>query len=375
MRDIKSKKILLRIDINSPVINHDIIISERFKAHARTITKLSEQEARIILLAHQGRKREKDFIPLKKHAKELSKLCKKEIRYVDDIYGKDAITAINELHDGEIILLKNTREMNIETDKIDFSKTHFVKNLSKLADMFVLDAFSVSHRAHASVVGFVGAIPCFQGPNLSNEVEKLNKLKKPKKPFIMILSGEKPEEIIMVIESFGKKAQNIILCGLVGELLWRRCGLDFGKKNKVLDNYDAMGFRKNKKIIIPKDFILENKSIATIKDLPSKLNTMDIGPQTIKLVKQKIKKSKTILMKGPLGFTEKGFTNSTKEILSAIKNTKCESIIGGGHLTTALFELGFSEKDFTHVSLGGGALIEFLSGKKLPGITLIPDKL
>lgn len=376
--NLLNKKILLRVDLNAPVEKGKIIPTERFEAHAETIKLLSGKGAKIILLAHQGRKGEKDYLDsLCQHAIILSKLCNKKIKYVNDLYGKTAKSVIEKMNSGEIILLKNARSMKNETnEKMNHSETAFVKTLSKIADIFVLDAFSVAHRDHASVTGFVNSIPCFQGPNLSKEIESLKTLSRPEKPFTMILCGAKIDEIRTLMQNLGKKANYILLYGALGEAVVRSRGVNFGKKNEFLDTYDYSQINLNEhNIILPKDFVLENRKTIRISDLPTKLLTKDIGKETIKEARSIIKKSKTILMKGPAGFTEEGFVQGTKAILKAIKESKAESIIGGGHLTTAIKELKFKNTDFTHVSLGGGSLVEFLSGRKLPGVEKIKDKL
>ncbi|PIO00391.1 phosphoglycerate kinase [archaeon CG10_big_fil_rev_8_21_14_0_10_43_11] len=374
--DVFGKLLLVRVDLNAALLNKKIIVSKRFKAHANTIKDLQKKGARIVLLAHQGRKGGTDFISLTQHARALSKLTGTRVTYVDDLYGKKAQRAINSLQNGQAILLKNTRTMSNETKEgQDFSKTRFVQTLSKYADAFVLDAFSVAHRAHASVVGFVGVIPCFQGPNVWREIEALEKLKKPQKPFVMILSGAKSDELVDVMHALGKNADAVILCGVMGELYWKKKGIVFGKKDAFLEAYDLKELQLSKKIIMPKDFVLEDTRVVRVENLPVEQNTMDVGPLTIADIKAQIARAKTVLMKGPLGFTEKGFVRATKQTLQALKASPATSIIGGGHLTTALEECGFLDSDFTHVSLGGGSLVKYLSDKSLPGVVRIPSKL
>ncbi len=370
-------KILLRVDFNCAVVKGRIIPSRRMKLHAGTVKGLLAKGNSIVLLSHQGRKGDKDFLPLKQHAKTFSKMLGKSVKYIPSVYGKKALDAIDSLKSGEVLLLENVRTINEETKN---PNAKYVKILSKHVDAFMNDAFSVSHRAHASVVGFKKYLPSYRGPLLERELSALKKfVDSPKKPVVYILGGMKVEENLEVAENILKKnkCDYILACGVFGELLLLATGIDLGaktvwlKKNysKLIERAIKLYRKFNEKIVMPIDLAFEarkKRREAIVEKLPGAFIVKDIGRKTLMLFGAYIDEAKTIIIKGPAGaFEEKNFSYGTKKLLELVVDSKANSLVGGGHIATAISALGFAEEDFTYLSTGGGSLIEYLSGKKL----------
>ncbi|MBU2639251.1 MAG: phosphoglycerate kinase [Nanoarchaeota archaeon] len=359
--NFKNKKVLVRIDLNSDYVNKKIILNQRYKASSITIKELKKKKAKIILLAHQGRPKQRDFTSLEQHCKLLNKFVK--VKFIDDIIGEKAIEAINNLKNGDVILLDNIRKLKDEF-KGNFSNK-FVRTLSKITDIYVNDAFSVSHRKQASVVGFPKVMKHCIGRTMEKELRYLSKLRL--RNALFILGGAKPEDNIELLNN----RRRILSCGLFGQLCRISTGVNFGAQNKFLKKKIGI-VKKNKlkNVEMPMDFAVRvngKRKELLLSDFPSKYEIFDIGEITIKRYKEEIKKAEVVFMKGPAGeCAMKPFCKGTREILKAISRGKCFSIIGGGHLSDAAAKLGIRKID--HISLSGGALLEFVAGKKLPGV-------
>jgi len=324
--NVKGKKVLLRVDLNSGICNGKVLDSPRFKEHAKTINELKKRKAKVIILAHQGRPSKSDFLGLKQHARILNKYTK--IKFVQDIIGKKAIRMINGLKPGEALLLDNVRKLKSEfTPGV---KNKFVETLSGLSDIYVQDALSVCHRKQTSIVSFPKKMPAYVGNVLRGELKALSKMKNPKKPIVYVLGGVKVKDYLGLI----KKAKK--------------------EKSKVLGN----GLLKSKGVIPPLDYVG---------------NFQDIGPKTIKEYSKTLKNVRTIFMKGAMGKIEiKKFQKGTLSMLKAIaSNKKAFKLIGGGSLVTLIKEARINTKEFSYISLSGGALIKYLAGEKLPGLEVL----
>ena len=391
--DVKGKTVLLRVDFNSPVDpdTKKILDDTRIKAHAETtIKELSEKGAKVVILAHQGRPGEPDFISLEQHTKRLSEILGKPVRYIDDLYGEEAKRAIRELKPGEIIVLKNTRTYPYERKSKppeEHAKSDFIKELASLADLFVNDAFSAAHRSHASVVGFTAVLPSVAGRIMERELKALARvLESPEKPCIFILGGAKADDSLKISQYVldNNIADYILTGGITGHLFLAATGVDLGRPNmaflekqKVLDLIPGIKELMAKypgKIKVPADVAIEidgeRKEIST-KDLPTEYPIYDIGTETIKEYSRIIGEAKSIVVSGPPGVYEREeFRKGTKEILEAVANSKAFSLVGGGHTVAAVQELGLADK-MSYISTAGGALIEFLMGSKLPGVVAL----
>ncbi len=382
-RNFNKKKVLVRIDINSPIKNKKIQDVSRIKEHAITISELCRKGAAVVVLAHQGRPKEFDFISLSKHARILSRFVKRKVRFVSDVCGKKAIDKINKLKKGQILLLENVRFLPEEVNPPkDFKTTQLVSNLSPLFDYFVMDAFSVAHRSAPSMQGFAKVLLVLAGRVMEKELTSLKKLDKIKKPYVFILGGAKPDDLILLFEN--KKVDYFLIGGVLAEIFYIAKGIDIGVKKKFLRDHGYLKsigllepYLEDKRIILPVDFAFEKTGRRTemsVVYMPYKYPIYDIGEKTQEIFIDMIRKAKTVYIKGPLGMYEKkGFGKGSNVVFGAVAKSKAFSILGGGH-TLSFIDKSIGTKKFSYVSLAGGALLEYLAGKKLPGIEILKKK-
>ncbi|HIE18764.1 TPA: phosphoglycerate kinase [Candidatus Bathyarchaeota archaeon] len=391
--NVEGKTVLVRVDFNSPVDpeTKKLLDDTRIRAHAETTLKeLSEKGAKVVVLAHQGRPGDPDFIPLEQHAERLGEVLGKPVKYVDDLYGEEARQAIRELKNGEILVLKNTRtypdERRSKTPE-EHAKSEFIKKLAPLADLFVNDAFSAAHRSHASVVGFTAVLPSVAGRIMERELKALSRvLESPEKPCVFILGGAKADDSLKISQYVLKNniADYVLTGGITGHLFLAATEVDLGKSNmellekqKVLDLIPGI---KNLmaehpgKIKVPIDVAVEvggKRKELPVKDLPTEYPIFDIGTETIEEYSEIIKEAKSIVISGPPGVYEREeFLKGTKGILEAVAESGAFSLVGGGHTVAAVQELGLNDK-MSYISTAGGALIEFLMGSKLPAVVAL----
>jgi phosphoglycerate kinase len=327
---------------------------------------------------------------LKQHAEILGKILKKPVKYVDDLYGEKAKKAIKGLKSGEILVLENVRTFPGETKDgtpEEHAKTELVKNLAPLADLFVNDAFAAAHRSHVSMVGFTAVLPSLAGRIMERELKSLSKvLENPEKPCIFILGGAKADDSLEISKYvLDKEIANYVLTGgVVGQVFLAAKGIDLGKPNMdYLEKKELMSFLPGIKELIqkypdriktPVDVAVEVKGKRkeiSVKELPTEYSTYDIGAKTVEDYANIIRKAKSIVISGPMGVYEnKEFSFGTKKILEQIASSKAFSLAGGGHTISAIEEFGLTKK-ISYISTAGGALIEFLMGKKLPGVVAL----
>ncbi len=368
--NFKSKRVLLRIDINSPVKGKRVMLSKRIKESSRTIKELKKKRARVVLLAHQSRPGKKDFISLKQHAKLLSRFT--EVNFVRDVMGKKAINAITKLKDGEVLLLDNVRFVKEEFNPS--KKNKLVRKLLPFFDIYLNDAFSVSHRKHTSVVSFARVLDSGIGRVMEHELRSLDKVSL--KIDLFILAGGKIEELISLLNNLPSNS-NVLACGLFGQTCVIGKGYDLGRQNTVLKEqlkYLPKLKRHLRKIETPVDFAVKVKGERVelkLEDFPSRRVIFDIGKETIRKYIKSIRKAGNIFMKGSAGYCEDPmFCKGTIRLLKEISK-RPYSVVGGGHLTSIMKRLNISENKFNLVSLSGGALVDYISGKKLPGIEVL----
>ena len=361
--DFEGKTVLLRCDLNSDVKNKKLLKSERIKEASITIKELKKKRARIVIVSHQGRPGEEDFISLKQHCKQLNKYTK--VNFVGDIIGEKAEKAIKKLKNGEAILLENIRNLKEEfTPKKGNKISNF---FARLCDIYVNDAFSVCHRKQTSIL-----LPNYikkgcAGRTLEREVKALQKIKL--KNTLYILGGAKPEDNIKLLGG-----HKVLSCGLFGQV----CLINKGKKLGEQENYLKkrgvfIKISKNKlrKVETPVDFAVDvnGRKEILLSGFPNKHEIFDIGSETQKKYIKEIKNASAIYMKGPAGdCSKKGFSNGTFSILKAIANSRAFSVIGGGHLSDAIEASKIDKRKFGHISLSGGALLNYIAGEKLPGL-------
>jgi len=388
--DFSGKTTLVRVDFNSPLDPNTKRIQDdsRIRAHAPTIRELSEKGAKVVVLAHQGRPGDPDFSTLEEHTKVLSNiLAKTPVRYVNDIFGEKAQSAIRQLKKGEVLVLENVRVFPSETDKKtveEHTKSELVAKLAPLAQVFVNDAFAAAHRAHASTVGFTPVLPTVAGRLMEKELDALERATKTTaKPCVYVLGGAKADDAAKISDYvLGQGiADQVITGGVIANLFLQATGRDLGPKNrdylreKELEQYTPQIKEILKKyggrVVLPEDLAVEvggKRKEIDVSKLPTDHPIFDIGPKSIAKYCDIISKAKTIVINGPMGVYENDeFLPGTKRVFEAIAKSKAFSIAGGGHTVAALEKLSLA-KGISYVSSGGGALMEYLSGKKLPAV-------
>jgi phosphoglycerate kinase len=339
------------------------------------------------MASHQGRVGNKDYIGMEKHAKVLQSLISRKIKYVDDIMGASAQNEIKKLNDGEILLLDNLRlcaEENYEFSNSDAENTIMIKRLAKLFDVCVLDSFPSAHRAHPSIVGFSNLIPVCAGRIVEREIKKLDEIMSVSKaPHVIILGGKKVDDrleaIRLLIEN--GSAEHVLLTGLIASVFLRAQGrikssLGIKREEEIVTRAHTLIGEYPDVFSTPVDVAIEKNGKRVeldIRELNKDDQIFDLGPKTIQHYSKIISSAGTVFISGPAGFFEKsGFDYGTKALLESVSNSMATTIVSGGHLTSALKKFGLAEK-ITHISTAGGALVRYLTGRKLPMIQSLEE--
>ncbi|MDO5717852.1 MAG: phosphoglycerate kinase [Tissierellia bacterium] len=388
--DFKDKRALVRVDFNVPMskdVEGEIADDVRIRAAMPTINYLLDQGASVVLMSHLGRPKGEanPKFSLAPVAKRLSELLGKEVKFLksDTVVDEGIIEKAKELKPGDIALLENTRYRS-EEEKND---PDFAKELAKLGDIYVNDAFGTSHRAHASNVGVSKILPSAVGKLVEKEISIMgNALEKPEKPFLSILGGAKVSDKIGVIENLLDKVDCILIGGGMAYTFLKAEGKEIGRSLLEEDKIDLAkdlmkkAEEKGVKLLLPLDAVIADEidpnaetEIVDIDNIPKDKQALDIGPKTEKLFSEEILKAKTIVWNGPMGvFEVKPFSSGTLAIAKALSESKAVTIVGGGDSALAVERAGYKDK-ITHVSTGGGASLEFLEGKELPGVAAIEN--
>ena len=393
--DVKGKRVLCRCDFNVPIVNGKITDENRLTAALPTIKKLINDGGKIILCSHLGKvkteedKKTKTLAPV---AARLSELLGKEVKFVADpeVVGPNVKAAVDAMQDGDAILLENTRFRSEETKNGD----EFSKDLASIADVFVNDAFGTAHRAHCSNVGVTKYI---QGPHvvgylMQKEINFLgNAVETPVRPFVAILGGAKVADKLNVINNLLEKCDTLIIGGGMAYTFLKSEGKEVGKSlvddskldycKEMMDKAKSLG----KKLLLPVDTVTVAQfpdpidgpvEVETydVDSIPAEREGVDIGPKTIELFSNEVKNAKTVVWNGPMGvFENPVLAAGTKAVAKALSETDATTIIGGGDSAAAVNQLGYGDK-MSHISTGGGASLEFLEGKELPGVAAADDK-
>tara|TARA_Y100000310_G_C20563868_1_gene754471 strand:- start:16 stop:1125 length:1110 start_codon:yes stop_codon:yes gene_type:complete len=353
---VSGKTVLLRVDINSEIVKGKVQQSDRFRAAASTIKDLKKKGAKVIVLAHQG-----NGGSLKQHAKILNRLTK--IKYVEDVIGSRAEKKISKLKPGSALLLGNVRSLREEFTP---RKNKMVKFFLDKVDIYVNDAFSVSHRKQTSVVSFAKYLPSAIGRTFELELKHAQLIKK-KKNILYILGGAKPEDNIFLLRG------RVLSTGVFSLLCLQSAGFKLGLEDKRLRKYRKLlnKIKRHKNLGNPVDLGIElrGRKEISVDELPVNSRILDIGPETVKVYKKEIEKAKIIFWKGLAGQCEdKKFCMGTKKLLKSLEKSSAYTIVAGGHSATEVDKLKINKKGFGYVSLSGGAMIHYISGKKLPGL-------
>ena len=386
--DVKGKKVLVRCDFNVPLDeNKNITDNRRIVGAIPTIKYLLDNNCKVILCSHLGRPKgevKKEF-SLEPVAKELSRLLDREVKLADDIIGESAKSLTANMQNGEVVLLENVRFDSRE----EANDPEFAKELASMAELYVNDAFGTAHRAHSSTAGVASYLPAVAGFLMEKELNFLGTtLENPERPFMAILGGKKVSDKIGVIDSLLEKVDTLMIGGGMAYTFFKAMGYNVGNSIRELDKLDLAkslmekAKEKGVKLMLPvdtklgKEFSADTES-KTVKytEIPDGWEGFDIGEETIKLYKDELSKAKTVIWNGPVGLFEFDQfavgTNSIAKHLGSLEGVT--TIIGGGDSAAAIEKLGIGDQ-FTHISTGGGASLEFLEGKKLPGVECLLDK-
>jgi len=390
------QRVLVRLDLNSPVDDGEVQDNRRFSRHAETVRELAEAGHRVVLMAHQGRPGNDTFVSLDQHAEIMAGHIDRDVGFVDDIYGEKALDAIDALESGDVLLLENTRmsddELPEEAPEVK-SETEFVQSLAPHFDAYINDAYSAAHRKHASLVGFPLVLPAFAGRVMETEYEANTAIANREfdGQVTMVVGGTKATDVIGVMNTLADKIDTFCLGGIASHLFLRAAGYDIGyDRHEDLDLYDTQ-WENNEEIIrelyeerrdqikLPEGLAYEDDDGERAEHDNADLDAanydyMDISEETVDNYDPIIRDSDAVFLKGALGvFEDEKFSAGTVGAVKAIAETDCFSVVGGGDTSRSIEMYGMDETDFDHVSIAGGAYIRALTGDDLPGIELLID--
>lgn len=386
--DLNNKKVIIRVDFNVPIKDGVITDDNRIRESLKTINYAIENNAKVILMSHLGRvKEEKDKLTntLYPVSARLSELLNTDVKFIKETRGKELEDAINNLKPKEVLLMENTRFEDLNGKLESSNDLELGKYWASLGDIFINDAFGTCHRAHASNVGIASNLPSGVGYLVEKEINIIGKaISNPERPFAVILGGSKVSDKITVIDNLAKIADYILIGGGMAYTFLKAKDIEIGSSLLDIENIDfckEMLKKYSDKIILPIDSIVvdkieENASMKEkfITDFNKKDIGADIGSQTIKLFKNYLSNCNTVIWNGPVGvFEVKGLDEGTKRLCEALKNLDATTILGGGDTASAAINFGY-KNIFTHISTGGGASLEMLEGKILPGVDIIENK-
>lgn len=379
--NVSGKKVLVRVDFNVPLDeNLKITDDTRMRMAVPTLKHIIDNGGKLIIMSHLGRPKGEVVAKysLKSVVGHLSELLGKPVAFANDCIGEEATKVVNSLKDGEVALLENLR-FHKEEEK---NNPDFAKALASLGDIFVSDAFGTAHRAHASTAGIADTLPAYAGFLMEKEITYLSKVtENPERPLVAIMGGAKVSDKILVIENLLEKVDTLLIGGGMAYTFLKSQGVKIGKSLCEDDKLDLAksliekAKKLGKKMLFTQD-VIGTKDFATVcgtytmDELPDDAEGVDIGPETIKAFEAELKKAKTVLWNGPMGVFEKpAFANGTRKIAEILGTLDAITVIGGGDSVAAIEQMGCADK-VSHVSTGGGACLEFLEGKTLPGIAV-----
>jgi phosphoglycerate kinase len=393
--DVANQRVLLRADLNAPMkqdANGVMQITDdgRLKASVNTINDLRKKNAKIIILAHLGRPKgeRKTELSLKPIAKRLGELVGTPITFIDDLNGSDTLTIVNALKPGEIAMVENIRYEKDETSKDATERQRLAKILATLGDVFVIDGFGVVHREQASVTDIARLLPKAAGRLVQAEQKAFDKvLNNPDRPYVVVLGGSKVSDKLGVINNLICKVDKLLIGGGMAFTFLKAQGYEVGDSLLEVDRIDEVkqliktAQEKNVEIVLPVDVVISKEldgsapiSIVDAHQIPVGQKGLDIGPKTSEIFANKIREAKTVVWNGPMGvFEVNAFASGTKTVAQALANSDAYSVVGGGDSAAAIRLLGLDESKFDHISTGGGASLELLEGKVLPGLAVLEE--
>jgi len=387
------QRVLVRLDLNSPVEDGEVRDNRRFARHAETVRELADAGHRVVCMAHQGRPGRDTFVSLEGHAGILAEHVGQDVAFVADTFGEDAVDAIESLDPGEVLLLENTRMCEAELPEAApevKAETEFVETLAALLDAYVNDAYSAAHRSHASLVGFALVLPAYAGRVMETEYEANSAIAEREfdGPVTMVVGGTKATDVIQVMEALDEKVDDFLLGGIAGELFLRVAGYPVGHDVGDMDLFDDQ-WAENRELIermlsayddqitLAVDLAYEDdggdRAEVSVEDVAEKTRGfLDVGSETVMTYSPVIRDSDAVFVKGALGlFEDDRFAVGTVGVLEAIADTDCFSVVGGGDTSRAIEMYGLSQDEFSHVSIAGGAYIRALTGEELIGVSVL----
>lgn len=393
--ELNNQRVLLRADLNAPMkqdANGQMQITDdgRLRASVTTINDLRKKNAKIIILAHLGRPKgeRKPELSLKPIAKRLSELVGVSIKFIDDLNDASTLEAVNSMQSGEIIMIENIRFEKDETSKDQSERQRLAQKLAKLGDSFVIDGFGVVHREQASVTDIARLLPKASGRLVQAEQKAFDRvLNNPDRPYVVVLGGSKVSDKLGVINNLISKVNKILIGGGMAFTFLKAQGYEVGDSLLEVDRIEEVkqllltAKEKNVEIVLPIDIVISTSLDGTspvsevdFDKIPVGQKGLDIGSKTAELFADKIRDAKTVVWNGPMGvFEVNAFAKGTKTVAQALANSAAYSVVGGGDSAAAIRLLGLDESKFDHISTGGGASLELLEGKVLPGLAVLEE--
>lgn len=383
--DVKGKRCLVRVDFNVPMKGGVVTDDSRIRAALPTIKYLRDQGAKLVLMSHLGRPKAKvvEELRLGPVAARLSELIGAPVKHLQDCVGEEVKASVMAMQAGDVVLLENLR-FHAEEEGND---TAFAKELASLGEIYINDAFGTAHRAHASTAGVAAFLPAYAGFLMEKEIASLGKLlESPEKPFTAVIGGAKVSDKLSVLSNLLEKVDSLVIGGGMANTFLLAQGYKVGKSlaepglvgeaNAIMEKARSLG----KQVYLPVDVVVAPKpevgvavQVVSVKDIPEDLMALDIGPESRKFFSEVIQKSKTVFWNGPVGFFElEAFRGGTMEMAAAVAEVDGLSVVGGGDSLSAVEMSGLADK-IGHLSTGGGASLEFLEGKVLPGVACLLD--
>jgi phosphoglycerate kinase len=373
--------VLVREDLNVPMKDGEISDDSRVRAAAPTVQHLAQRGARVIVMSHLGRPKDREpDLSLKPIAGDLGRRVGRDVHFTDDCVGDRAATAVDRLQSGQVLLLENVRYHKED----EANDPGFARQLASLADLFVNDAFAASHRAHASVVGVATYLPAYAGELMQAELEALHRaLDNPKRPLIAVVGGAKVSTKVGVLRNLLQKVDALLIGGAMANTFFKARGWPTGAglvEDTALGEAEEVAKNGRDKLVLPVDVVTARKMesgqplrVMEAKSVEAGWGAYDIGPRSVALFRDRLRGAGTIIWNGPVGVAEiKDFSDGTKAVGEAIASSGAYTLVGGGDTVAAIESLGLAGR-YSHVSTGGGATLEYLEGKELPGIAILKE--
>ena len=375
---LEGQKVLLRTDFNLPIEDGEPQKTVRFERYQETVEELSQRGAKVVVMAHQGRPGREDFLSLQQHSEILSESLGQEVEFVKSFFGPELEETVRGLENGEVALLENIRFLSEELRNASpeqHAQDIFVQRIAPMFDKYVDDAFSAAHRSHGSMVGFTEKLDSYAGPVMSNELKSCGKVRDEFENGLLVLGGEKPSDLIGILDEMIESVDKVLLGGIPGELALILEGHELGEKKEWIEENGFDGKKNDlkriledysEKIVLPED-VRTASGTHSVDKVPQDELAWDIGPDTADIFAEEIEEADSVVMKGPMGAFE-DHPEGTRTVVDAMADSEAYTVLGGGHTSSLVQRFGHDLDDFSHVSIAGGAFVRYLSGENLPAV-------